>query len=55
MLDPEEIVLCEHGNEFDDCRFCGAEIDGRSRSIFDPEAWAEVYEAEQPAPVTSSV
>jgi hypothetical protein len=55
MVDPEEIVLCEHGNELDECQECVDEIEARSRSIFDPDAWAEAYEAEQPAPVTSSV
>ena len=55
MVDPEENVLCEHGNELDECRVCGDEIDARSRSIFDPDAWAEAYEAEQATPVGSAV
>jgi hypothetical protein len=55
MLDPEEIVLCEHGNELDDCRVCAGEIEDRSRSIFDPDAWAEAYDAEQVTAVTSAV
>jgi hypothetical protein len=57
MVDPEEIVLCEHGNELDECQVCGDEIEGPSRSIFDPDAWAEAYEAEQveqSTPVTSA-
>jgi hypothetical protein len=55
MVDPEEIVLCEHGNDLGECQTCAGEIEARSRSIFDADAWAEAYEAEQPAPVTSAV
>jgi hypothetical protein len=54
MLDPEEIVLCEHGNELDECRICRGETEEPSHSIFDVDAWAEAYEAEQPEPVTAS-
>jgi hypothetical protein len=55
MVDPEEIVLCEHGSELDECEECADEIETRSRSIFDPDAWAEAYEAEHAMPVTSGV
>jgi hypothetical protein len=55
MVDPEEIVLCEHGNDLGECQVCRHEIEARSQSIFDPDAWAEAYEAEQPTPVTSAV
>jgi hypothetical protein len=56
MVDPEEIVLCEHGNELDECEACGDESEVRSRSIFDAGAWAEAYAAtEQATPVTTAV
>jgi hypothetical protein len=50
MLDPEEIVLCEHGNELDECRVCRGEIEAPTGSIFDVDAWAEAYTSEHPLP-----
>jgi hypothetical protein len=46
MLDPDEIVLCEHGHEDGECPVCRAEERGWSESIFDVEAWAEAYDSE---------
>jgi hypothetical protein len=46
MLDPEDIVLCEHGHEYGECPVCRVEEKGWSDSIFDVEAWAEAYDSE---------
>jgi hypothetical protein len=46
MLDPDDIVLCEHGHESGECPVCRVEERGWSDSIFDVEAWAEAYDSE---------
>ncbi len=46
MLDPDDIVYCEHGHEYGECPVCRAEERGLTDSIFDVEAWAEAYDVE---------
>jgi hypothetical protein len=57
MLDPDDIVYCEHGHEYGECPVCRADETGWTDSIFDSEAWAEAYDAEhmptEPAPVAA--
>lgn len=46
MIDPDDIVLCEHGHEPAECPVCEAEQEEWVDSIFDVEAWADAYDAE---------
>jgi len=46
MVNPDDIVLCEHGYEYGECPVCRAEVKVWSDSIFDVAAWAEAYDAE---------
>jgi hypothetical protein len=55
MVDSGETVLCEVGDELDEYELSGDEVEATSRSIFDPEAWAEAYEAERAVPAASGV
>jgi hypothetical protein len=47
MLDPLDLVLCEHGREDGECPACGG-ADRPEPEAFDVHRWVEAYLADQP-------
>jgi len=49
MLEPDQLVLCEHDREPHECPICGR--DEEDRPIFDPHAWVAAYVATSRQPL----
>jgi hypothetical protein len=43
MLDPDQLVLCEHEFEVGECPICAGAVP--DDATFDPHAWVEAYAA----------
>ncbi len=42
MLDPDQLVLCEHDREPRECPLCGGgPLDEPFEAVFDPRVWVE--------------